>query len=219
MVKKDVFLRLFGAAAILSLALAACLPGIVSLPYLTPKSDQAECRSGPGTVYSPVAALGMGKKAHILATISGHSWWEIGDPLASQTRCWVPDGLVSITGDPSGVPVVAIPSGAVTALAISGPAVIPTICSNEETNPVSFKISITANGPVTVTYHLEVYAKNKTFLLMHSDNATLAFASASTQIVNPAGTFLTDCGDFIIKLIVTKPNALTAQASWSVVGH
>ena len=127
MVKKDVFLRLFGAAAILSLALAACLPGIVSLPYLTPKSDQAECRSGPGTVYSPVAALCMGKKAHILATISDHSWWEIGDPLASQTRCWVPDGLVSITGDPSGVPVVAIPSGAVIALAISGPVVIPTI--------------------------------------------------------------------------------------------
>jgi hypothetical protein len=56
-------------------------------------------------------------------------------------------------------------------------------------------------------------------LLMHSDNATLAFASASTQTVNPGGTFLTDCGDFIIKLIVTKPNALTAQASWSVVGH
>ena len=54
---------------------------------------------------------------------------------------------------------------------------------------------------------------------MHSDNATLAFASASTQIVNPAGTFLTDCGDFIIKLIVTKPNALTTLTSWSVVGH
>lgn len=219
MVKKDVFLRLLGAAAILSLTLTACLPGIVSLPYLTPKSDQAECRSGPGTVYSPVAALGMGKKAHILATISGHSWWEIGDPLASQTRCWVPDGLVSITGDPSGVPVVAIPSGAVTALAISGPAVIPTDCSNEETNPVSFKISITTNGPATVTYHLEVNAKNKTFLLMHSDNATLAFASASTQIVNPAGTFLTDCGNFIVKLIVTKPNPMTAQTGWSVVGH
>ena len=219
MVKKDLFLRLFGAAAILSLTLTACLPGIVSLPYLTPKSDKAECRSGPGTVYSPVAALGMGKKAHILATISGRSWWEIGDPLASQTRCWVPDGLVVITGDPSGVPVVAIPSGTVTALAISGPAVLPTVCSNEETNQVSFKISITTNGPATVTYYMEVYDKSETMLLMHSDNATLAFASASTQIVNPGGTFLTDCGDFNIKLIVTKPNAMTARASWSVVGH
>jgi hypothetical protein len=219
MVKKDIFLRLFGAAAILSIALAACLPGIVSLPYLMPNSDKAECRSGPGTVYSPVAALGMGKKAHILATISDHSWWEIGDPLASQTRCWVPDGLVSITGDSSGVPLVAIPSGAVTALAISGPAVIPTVCSNQETNRVSFKISLTTNGPATVTYHMEVYAKNNTFLLMHSDNATLTFASASTQIVNPGATFLTDCGDFIIKLIVTKPNPMTAQTGWSVVGH
>jgi hypothetical protein len=219
MVKKELFLHLFGAAAILLLTLTACLPAIVSRPYLTPKSDQAECRSGPGTVYLPVAALGMGKKAHILGTISDHSWWEIGDPFASRTHCWVPDGLVIITGDPSGVPVVAIPSGAVTALNISGPAVIPADCSNEKTNQVSFKISITTNGPATVTYHMEVYEKSETMLLMHSDNATLAFASASTQTVNPGGTFLTDCGDFIIKLIVTKPNALTTLTSWSVVGH
>ena len=37
MVKKDLFLRFFGVLAILSLSLAACLPGIVSLPYANAK--------------------------------------------------------------------------------------------------------------------------------------------------------------------------------------
>jgi uncharacterized protein YraI len=217
--KKDLFLRLFGALAILSLALAACLPGIATLPYVTPKSDQVECRTGPGTAYAPVAALGAGKKAHILAIIGDHSWWEIGDPLAGQTHCWIPAAQVNLTGDASQVPVVAIPTGLVTALAISGPAVIPTVCSNGLPNQVSFKISITADGPASVTYHMEVYAKGETLLLIQSPDATLTFASASTQTLNPGGTFRTDCGDFIIKLIVTSPNAMTAQAGWSVVGH
>jgi hypothetical protein len=117
------------------------------------------------------------------------------------------------------VPVVAIPTGLVTALAISGPAVIPTVCSNGLPNQISFKISITTDGPASVTYHMEVYAKGETLLLIQSPNASLTFASASTQTLNPGGAFRTDCGDFIIKLIVTRPNAATAQTSWSVVGH
>jgi hypothetical protein len=117
------------------------------------------------------------------------------------------------------VPVVPIPSGLVTALAISGPAVITAVCSNGLPNQVSFIISITTDGPAAVTYHTEVYYKTGTMLLIHSDNATLAFASASTQTLNPGTTLRTDCGDFIIKLIVTSPNARTAQAIWSVVGH
>jgi hypothetical protein len=66
---------------------------------------------------------------------------------------------------------------------------------------------------------MEVYAKGETLLLIQSPNASLTFASASTQTLNPGGAFRTDCGDFIIKLIVTRPNAATAQTSWSVVGH
>jgi hypothetical protein len=219
MVKKDVFLHLFSALAILSLSLTACLPGIVSPPYVIPKSDQAECRSGPGTAYSLIAALGMGKKAHIFATIRDQSWWEIGDPAAGQTRCWIQAGAVETTGLLSGVPVVPIPSGLVTALAISGPAVIPAVCSNGLPNQVSFKISITTDGPAAVTYHTEVYHKNESMLLIQSGNASLTFASASTRTLNPGITLRTDCGDFIIKLIVTSPNTRTTQASWSVVGH
>jgi uncharacterized protein YraI len=216
---KALFLRLFGVLAILSLTLAACLPGIATLPYVTPKSELVECRTGPGTTYAPVAAIGAGKKNHILATIGDHSWWEIGDPLAGQTHCWLPSAQVNLTGDPSQVPVVANSTGLVTAISISGPAVIPTVCSNGLPNQVSFKISITTDGPASVTYHMEVYAKGKALLLIQSPDAALTFASASTQTLNPGGTFRTDCGDFIIKLIVTKPNATAAQTSWSVVGH
>lgn len=155
MVKKDVFLNLFGALTILSFTLTACLPGMVSPPYVMTKSDQAECRSGPGTAYSLIAALGMGKKAHIFATIRDQSWWEIGDPAAGQTRCWIQAGAV-----------VPIPSGLVTALVISGPAVIPAVCSIGLPNQVSFKISITTDGPAAVMYHTEVYHK-KRILIAH----------------------------------------------------
>ncbi len=108
--------------------------------------------------------------------------------------------------------------GPVTGLAISGPPVIHSDCTvDEDTNPITFKISITTNAPATVIYHLEVYNSARTILLDQTPKARLVFTSAATQEVNLGDIYRTDCGNFIIKLIITAPNSMTAQTTWSVV--
>jgi len=126
--------------------------------------------------------------------------------------------LLLLTACMSAGPFSFIPHGPVTGLAISGPPVIHTDCEvDEDTNPIIFKISITTNGPATVIYHLEVYNSDKTMLLDQTPNTSLVFASAATQAINSGNLYRTDCGNFIIKLIVTAPNSMTAQTTWSVV--
>jgi hypothetical protein len=115
-------------------------------------------------------------------------------------------------------PIAFISHGPVTGLAISGPAVIHSDCTvDEDTNPITFKISITTNAPATVTYHIEVYNSGRTMLLDQTPNTNLVFTSAATQTIDSGDMYRNDCGTFIIKLIVTAPNSMTAQTTWSVV--
>jgi uncharacterized protein YraI len=207
-----------GLAACLCMLLTACQPAApITGPAVTPKTEDAACRFGPGSSFSSVAALSLGKKAQILGTISDHTWWKIEIPTFGKTQCWVSDSAVTTSGDLSQVPVAPIPSGLVTALTISAPAVIQSSCDGDTTNPTSFKISMTTNGPATVTYHLEVYNPGGTILLMHTDDFSLNILSASTKTFDTGDVINTDCGKFNIKAIVSLPNSRTAQTSWSVV--
>ncbi len=54
-------------------------------------------------------------------------------------------------------------------------------------------------------------------LLMHSEDVSLSFKSASTQTFDTGDVINTDCGKFNIKAVVSLPNSRTAQTSWSVV--
>ena len=207
-----------GAAACLCILLTACQPSApINGPAVTPKSEDAACRFGPGTSFSSIATLRLGKKAQILGTDRQHTWWKIEIPTSGKTHCWVPDSAVTSSGDLSQVPVAPTPSGLVTALTISAPAVIHSSCDGDTTNPTSFKISMTTNGPATVTYHLEVYNPGGTMLLTHTQDASLTFESASTQTFDTGDVINTDCGQFNLKAVVSAPNSRTAQASWSVV--
>jgi len=207
-----------GAAACLCMVLTACQPPApITGPAVTPKTEDAACRFGPGTSFSSITTLRLGRKAQILGTIRAHTWWKIEIPTSDKTQCWVPDSAVTASGDLSQVPVDPIPSGLVTALTISAPAVIHSSCDGDTTNPTSFKISITTNGPATVSYHLEVYNPGGTMLLTHTEDANLAFVSASTQTFDTGDVINTDCGQFNIKAVVSIPNSRTAQTSWSVV--
>ena len=123
--------------------------------------------------------------------------------------------MATTSGDLSKVPILAIPSGLVTGVSVSTPAVVHGTCGGP--NPTSFQVSITTNGPAKVIYHLEIYngdgsLRNKT------DDTTLAFASADTQTFDPGGAYKTDCGNnFKIIVVVTSPNKKSGQATWSVV--
>ena len=215
---KDLLPRLIGLAVFLSLILSACFSAPYTGADVIPKSQDTVCRSGPGAAYSSITTLGMGETAQILAASHDHAWWKIADPLSGGMQCWVADPDVNTAGDISNVPVAPIPVDQVISLAILGPPVIHSDCAtDEDTNPITFKITIATDGPATVTYHLEVYNAGRTMLLGKSPNATRNFAAASTQTFDPGYLYRTDCGNFIAEVIVSSPNSMTAQTSWSVV--
>jgi hypothetical protein len=185
-------------------------------PMVTPKADAANCRFGPGTEFSSVGGLAVGSTVTIHATIAGQSWWQIESPQNPGTFCWVSAAVTNTFGDLSLVPVVPVPTGIVTSVSVSvspGP-VVHGFCSGP--NAVSFQVTITTNGPATAVYHVSIYNGDGSFRNSPGD-ATLTFASASPQTFDPGGAYSTDCGDYTIKALVTSPNAMTGQASWTVV--
>ena len=156
----------------------------------------------------------VGKTVPILGTMSDQSWWQITNPWSPGSKCWVASSVTTSSGDLSKVPILDIPTGLVTSISISTPAVVYGFCGGP--NATSFSVSIITNGPAKVIYHLEFYNGDGT-LRDKTVNTTLTFDSADTQTFDPGGAYKTDCGKYTIKVLVTKPNDKTGQASWSVV--
>jgi hypothetical protein len=73
--------------------------------------------------------------------------------------------------------------------------------------------TITTNGPATVTYHWETGSPAAPQI---GPDTTLIFSSASTQSTNNYA-FSVGCGDHFARLVVTSPNAISAQANFSPV--
>ncbi len=194
---------------------AVSIPTSVT-PMVTPKTDAANCRFGPGTGFLSVGGLAVGSTVPIHATIADKSWWQIDSPQDPGTFCWVAAAVTNTFGDLSLVPIVPMPTGLVAAVAVtvSSGAVLHGFCGGP--NAVSFQVTVTTNGPATVVYHISIYNGDGSFRNSPGD-ATLTFASASTQTFDPGGAYKTDCGSFYIQAIVTSPNNASAQANWAVV--
>jgi SH3-like domain-containing protein len=190
---------------------------VPAIAMVTPKDQDANCRAGPGVDYLSVGALKVGDNVPIKATITGRSWWQIQNPEdLPGNYCWVSNSVTTTSGSIFSVPVIPIPTGVVIEVTVSvNPgSVVHGYCQSP--NAVNFEVSITTNGPATVTYHLEIY-NNDGSLRNSTSNASLTFNNASTKTFDPGGSYSTDCGKYYIKAIVSSPNHISAQANWSVV--
>lgn len=184
-----------------------------SVPMLSPRDAAVNCRFGPSTDFLTVGGLRVGVTVPIHGTNSTRTWWQIQNPLdIAGHYCWVANGVVRTFGDLTLVPVVPIPVGLVTAVAITPyPATIHGIC--HEPNQIGPHGSITTNGPTSVVYHWEIWKDGS--LYHATSDATLAFGSASTKSLDP-GADHGDCGSYVVKLIVTSPNSMSAQQSFMI---
>jgi hypothetical protein len=91
------------------------------------------------------------------------------------------------------------------------PATIYGFC--QEPNVFSLHGSITTDGPASVVYHWEIWKDGS---LYHATaDTTLVFDSVSTQSIDP-GADHGDCGSYVVKLIVTSPNNLTAEQNFTI---
>lgn len=191
-------------------------PTISPDPMVTPLAEDVNCRFGPGLNYSAIGGLRVGVTVPITGTIESRGWWQIVNPMDFTTNCWVSATATLATGNLDTVPVLPIPGGLVTGASVSvvnGPE-IHGYCGGP--NAVSFSVSITTNGPATVTYQIDIYNDDGSFRNSPGSD-TLVFDSASTQTFDPGGAYKTDCGTFIIRLTVSSPNSMSAEYSWSVV--
>jgi hypothetical protein len=187
-----------------------------SAPMVSANGENVNCRYGPGGEWLAVGALNVGVTVPILGTDTTRNWWAIDNPRTPGTICWVSAAVTLTSGDTTTAPLLPLPVAMVTDLSVSISPGTTVHGSCGGPNPVSFAVTTTTNGPASVTYHLEIYNGDNS-LRNKTDDAYLTFASVSTQTFDPGGAYKTDCGDYYIKVIVTSPNSVTAQANWSVV--
>jgi hypothetical protein len=178
---------------------------------VTPASVDVNCRFGPGVGYLSTGSLRVGEVVPIQATLADRSWWRIEDPRNHGVSCWVNASVTTATGDLALVPIVDPPGGLVTGVTVDPIGDVEAMCDG----PTAYgpRGTITTNGPVTVTYHWEIWRDGSYF---HGTSPeTLVFTEASTQTVDP-GADHGGCGNYVVHLIVTSPNAMSAEEPFTI---
>ncbi|MGD0611943.1 MAG: hypothetical protein ABSB41_10550 [Anaerolineales bacterium] len=190
-------------------------PTAVSSPAMvTPLSVAVNCRYATATTYVVLGDLMPGHTVPILGTNTARNWWQIQNPDNPSQKCWVGNPVVITSGDIADVPVVPVPTAYVTKVTITSYATtVHGTCGGPNANGWTGNIS--TNGPVTVTFHWEIWNTGGSMRNATADQ-NLVFASWGTLTDNP-GSYSTDCGKYTVKLIVTVPNNVTAQVNYQVV--
>jgi uncharacterized protein YraI len=182
-----------------------------SEPMVTPSSVDVNCRFGPGVNYLATGSLRVGEMVPIRATIADRSWWQIEDPRERGAYCWVSASVTTATGDLSRVRVIEPPGGLVIDVTIDPISDVAASC--DFPTVYSPRGAITTNGPATVVYHWEIWRDGSYF--HGTGDTTLTFSGAATQSIDP-GADRGGCGNYVIRLIVTSPNSLSAEEAFTI---
>jgi hypothetical protein len=182
-----------------------------STPMLTPADKPVNCRFGPGVEYAVVGWLLTGESVQIQGKNAAGDWWYIQPPKNPGAYCWVAAKVTVASGNLAVVNVLAPSETFVTKvtlkldlLEITVPGcVFPYI-------PIDMTGSIISNGPAVVKWHWETSQGDV------SSTETLKFNSFDTKTVTGYVKYGGE-GKYWVKLVITKPNSLVAQAKYKVV--
>jgi len=179
-----------------------------AVPIVWPKNLGVNCRYGPGQEWEVVSSLLVGTTAEIEGRTVDTAWWYIQDPLHTGDFCWVAYDVVDTAGNLNTVPLAEPPVASVTEVTVDA-AVAFAACGDP--NDVTFKGTITTNGPATVTYRWEVSGDKQEIM----PEETIEFTEAGTQKVS-ADVFSADCGNYAVKLRVTEPDEMSAEKTFKI---
>jgi uncharacterized protein YraI len=181
----------------------------ISLAFASPKEQRLNCRFGPDTVYAVVGALEVGQSTQIAGSTADGSWWYVHDPGNPGGLCWVLAELTEVSGDVTGLPVVAPQPVSVTRIEM---AVAPPHRSVDCASfPQTFYVTaeITANGPAVVNWRWEVVPGES------SPESALIFTESGTQVLE--NYYLAPAANaYTMTLHVLGPNDRTAQINFRV---
>jgi hypothetical protein len=199
-----------GAPVVPSATATVTLTPTPSVPQLTSKAVNVNCRSGPDVGYDATSVLIFGQTAQIAGRTEDSSWWYIHDPANPGSFCWVAAGVVTTAGNLAGVPIVAPPAAIVTDVSVD--VSIPSTVYCGGPNALDFSGSITTNGTTKVSYRWEIRGdKSNT-----TSPETLNFKSGGTKDVSGPGAYSVDCGNYSITLHVLSPNDVSATKKFKV---
>ena len=177
-------------------------------PVAWPKDLGVNCRYGPGEEWEAVSSLLSETMTEIKGRTINTKWWYVSDPINQGEFCWVAYDVVDTAGNLNIVPIVEPPLASATSVKVDA---LVTFTACGSSNQVTFNGAITANGPITVTYHWEVTGDVQDL----TPDDTIQFAEAGTQKVT-GDFFSADCGDYSVKLVVTSPNEISAEKMFKI---
>jgi hypothetical protein len=180
-------------------------------PVLTPIKDPVNCRYGPGVEWEPVGALKVGETANIIGKNPAGDWWNIRLPANPTATCWVAASVTSPSGNLAMVNPVEVPQALVTKVTlVTNPTQMVVPGCVFPYSPVDLAGTITTNGPALVEWHWEISQGNVT------STSVLKFDKFGTQTISDYVKYGAQ-GEYWVKLVVTKPNSVVAQANYTVV--
>ena len=192
---------------------------------LSPSGQQVNCRSGPGTGWPVVIVVNPGQPMQIAGVNAAGTWWYVENPAAPGTFCWMSAGFVTISGDLSGVPVVAEPPVVEAPPASAGSGVVVTnvtvwiepedIQVGGCTGPIQPSIihaNIEVNGTIKLQYHFE--SEQAGTFPIHSLNFNQAGDKEVTQQFTPD----IDPGDYWVRIVIDGMNlsGMDTQATYEI---
>ncbi len=121
-------------------------------PMASPSTQAVNCRSGPALGWDVLRLVQYGQSVEIVGKNADASWLQVKHPALAGTLCWVSAGVVSVSGNLNGVPVVAAPPP---------PTALPTSVTISPVKSVSISLSdtkISVPGCVGPVQPLTIYA-------------------------------------------------------------
>jgi hypothetical protein len=177
---------------------------------LSPAKDPVNCRFGPGTAWQTIGGLQPGETASILAKTADGEWWHIRLPSNATATCWVAASVTAASGNLEAVGILAPPQAFVTKVSLTVKPVEVTVpgCVFPYT-PIDLYGEITVNGPAIVKWHWETSQGDV------SATDTFKFDQFGTRKIADYVKY-GDKGNYWVKLVVTEPNSVVAEASYKV---
>jgi hypothetical protein len=182
---------------------------------VTPLDEPVNCRFGPSTAYEQVAALLVGAYAQVLArnNNSSFTWWQVQNPSGGSLPCWVSNDFVTTSGNLDSLPVAPAPEAFITdvSLQVTPKSVNLGVGCPGPAPVFAIKGTIHANGPMEIKWRFETEKDGLRPV------RTLTFSKFGDQEVsfNYVPT-VWDKGNYWVRLIITSPSTMRAEATYTI---
>src|SRR6266511_2211015 len=185
--------------------------GTPTVPVAFPKDVAVNCRLGPGVGWVVLSGLSVGTSSQIAGKSGDGGWWYIVDPFNSGRKCWVASSVTNTAGNLAGIPVVEAPQADVTKVTLDlDPKSLSVAGCVGPILHLEIAGTIETNGPTSVKWHFETQQGGA------MSNQTTDFEAFGSKNVSVDFTPTLTAGTYWVRLIVTEPNAIQAEAKYTL---